>query len=191
MSLRSSGSIALGVVIQGSYAYWTPFGFLAAAAGSVGQCKERLMGWAEPGGDRLAWLYFEEGGQGWPQAPSGFTSARLGLSQSWAAGPVAWLRLSGEPGWQAFCLMLMKAVAGEEGEAPLLSCTCPCWGPQRETRDPPHTQVAVISLPSLTLMAPHALGVWTEFRGGKWEQVWSCAHPLLCFPGSILKNRLV
>lgn len=53
-----------------------------------------------------------------PQPPSGFTSAQLGLGQSWAAGPVARLRLAaaeGESGWQAFCLMLMKAVAGQEG----------------------------------------------------------------------------
>ena len=49
----------------------------------------------------------------------------------------------------------------------LLSCTCPCWRVLRETRGPPLIQVAMISLPSLTLLAPSALGVWTEIGEGR------------------------
>lgn len=39
-------------------------------------------------------------------------------------------------------------------------------GPQRETRGPPQTQVALISRLSLTLMAASALRVWTEIGKG-------------------------
>ena len=59
----------------------------------------------------------------------------------------------------------------------LLSCTCPCWRVLRETRGPPLIQVAMISLPSLTLLAPSALGGVDRDRGGKEEPEWSCASP--------------
>lgn len=71
------------------------------------------MGWVELGGGCLAWLFFEERGQGWPQPPSGFTSARLGLGQSWAAGPVAWLRLRGA--WLAGFLCDANEGSGRRG----------------------------------------------------------------------------
>lgn len=71
-------------------------------------------------------------GQGWPQAPSGSTSACLGLGQSWAGrSSCPGCGCSWEPGWQAFCVMLMRAVAGGLG-ALLLSWACPCWRALRE-----------------------------------------------------------
>lgn len=151
------------------------------------------MGQAGQGGGCLAWLFW--GGQGRVghrtlQTPHllSWGSAKAGL-----ACPVAGLQGGWKPGWQFSCVMLMRAVAGEEGEAMLLSCTCPCWRVLRETRGPPQIQVAKISLPSLTLLAPSALGVWTGIGEGRRSKSGPVPppHPP-CFPGSILiKIKLV
>lgn len=55
-------------------------------------------------------------------------------------------------------------------------------GPQGETRGPPQTQVALISLPSLTLMAPSALWLWTEIQGGNRE------HPRPFAPSCVFQG---
>lgn len=102
----------------------------------------------------VAWRGYS-GGAGWPTGPfRGLLG--WGPAKAWLACAVAGSR------WQALCMMLMKAVAGGEGEAPLLSCTCPCWRVLRERLGPPQTQVAVLSLLSLTLMASSALGLWAD-----------------------------
>lgn len=90
---------------------------------TVQQCKERLMGQAGQGGG-CGLVILGGRGQGWPQGPSGSTAAQLGLCQRRAG-------LSSRRavrGWQVFCMMLMRAVAGGEQEAVLLSCACPAGG---------------------------------------------------------------
>lgn len=62
-------------------------------------------------------------------------------------------------------------------------------GPQRETRGPLQTQVALISLPSLTLMALSALGVWTETGEGRGSQLGPV--PLLAFSRACPKKFML
>lgn len=82
------------------------------------------MGQAGQGGGCPAFFFLGGGsGQDRPQDPSWSTSAQLGSCQSWAGLSSCRPAMS----WQVFCMMLMRAAAGEEGEAMLLSCTCPCW----------------------------------------------------------------
>lgn len=101
----------------------------------------------------------------------GWGPAKAGLTR-----PVAGSRLAG------FLYDANEGSGRRGGEASLLSCTCPCWRVLRERQGPPQTQVALISLLSLTLMAPRALGVWPGFQGGKEGNMRG--------PGSILKIRL-
>lgn len=75
------------------------------------------MGWVELGGGCLAWLFFE-GGPGLATAPFRVYICSVGAWPKlgcWSSCPAV-AADEGESGWQAFCLMLMKAVAGQEGE---------------------------------------------------------------------------
>lgn len=115
MSLQSSDSITLRINHHSEITCFldTLFFFFFWQLQQIPRSRERLMGWVELGGGCLAWLFFEERGQGWPQPPSGFASARLGFSQSWAAGPVAWLRLRGA--WLAGFLYDANEGSGRRG----------------------------------------------------------------------------
>ena len=114
MSLQSSDSITLRINRHSEITCFLDT--LTFFFGSYGRFQEAGRGlWGGWNWVGAAWLgYFLRGGQGWPQPPSGFTSAQLGLGQSWSSCPAA-AAAEGESGWQAFCLMLMKAGAGQEG----------------------------------------------------------------------------
>lgn len=125
----------------------------------------------------VAWrAYFLRRGTGWPTG-----SFRVHICLVGAQPKLGWpVQLLGA-GWPAFCMMLMRQwQAGRGGFAFVLHLSL-LEGPQRR-QGPPQTQVALISLPSLTLMAPRALGVWPGFQGRK--------EGTMRGPGSILKIRL-
>lgn len=154
---------------------------LPPASNSVPQAE--AMGRARQGGGCLAWLFCGEWGRVGHRPLQGPHLLGWGSAKARLACPVARrLRAAVRLGaWLAGFLYDANEGSGRQrgGGAAFVLHLSLLEGPQRETRGPLQTQVALISLPVTHFDGSQCSGGVDRDWGREGKQAWSCAPPCI------------